>query len=237
MAKRDYFTFYRSFYEQISECNDPEARREMYEVLLDYAFNKNEPDFNAGTFNPITKFFWRGAEPILRKSWAQYENGCKGGAPQGNTNNKGKKKVNPKLTQSQPIKNKNKNIDEDIGIDIDEDIECEKEKGKLVVITPAFSPPTLEDVLSFYNSKHEYLGVNDESEANRFYNYYSARGWMMGQTPMRNWEAALEAWILKGKQFQPSKNQTDPRDKLNRDAVKAMAALAAQSQRPIELPF
>ena len=93
MADREYIPFYRSFYEQISACDDPKARLEMYEVLLDYAFNKKEPDFDKGNYNSYTHFFWLGARPILRKSWAQYENGCKGGAPKGNTNNKGKRKI------------------------------------------------------------------------------------------------------------------------------------------------
>lgn len=228
--RRDYFTFYRSFYEQISDCNDPEARREMYEVLLDYAFNKTEPDFNTGTFNPITKFFWIGVKPVMAKNWAQYENGCKGGAPMGNTNNKGKKKVNPKSSQSQAY------IDKDKEEDIDIDIEGEREED--VFRPPAFSPPTLEDVLNFYNYKHEYLGASDESVAIHFYNHYSANGWMMGQTPMRNWQAALESWILKEKQFQARPGeQIDPIDKLNRDAAKAMASLAAEIGKPKEIPF
>lgn len=225
--RRDYFTFYRSFYEQISDCNDPEARREMYEVLLEYAFNKTEPDFNAGTFNPITKFFWIGVKPVMAKNWAQYENGCKGGAPIGNTNNKGKKKVNPKSTQSQPYIDIDKEKDKDI-----------EEEGENAFRPPAFTPPTLEDVLNFYKYKHDYLGANDESVAIHFYNHYSANGWMMGRTPMRNWEAALESWILKEKQFQARPGQpSDARVKLNQDAIKAMAAVAAESQKPKELPF
>lgn len=228
--RRDYFTFYRSFYEQISECNDPEARREMYEVLLDYAFNKTEPDFNAGTYNPITKFFWKGVKPVMKKNWTQYENGCKGGAPMGNTNNKDKKKVNPKLTQSQTYIDIDKEEDKEI------DIEGEGEDDAFG--TPAFTPPTLEDVLNFYNYSHEYLGASDESVAIHFYNHYSANGWMMGQTPMRNWEAALKSWILKEKQFQARHgNVMDERAKLKQDAIKAMAALAEESRHPDDLPF
>lgn len=114
MAKREYFTFYRSYYEQISDCDDPDARLEMYEILLNYAFNKIEPDFKKDKFLPMTRFFWKGAKAVMQKNWSQYENGCKGGAPIGNTNNKGKKRVNPKLTQSQAYKDKDKEEDKEI---------------------------------------------------------------------------------------------------------------------------
>lgn len=208
----------------------------MYEVLLDYAFNKTEPNFNTGTYNPITKFFWIGVKPVMEKNWAQYENGCKGGAPVGNTNNKGKKKVNPKLTQSQTYKDKEEDIDkEEEDEEKDEDIVGD---GENAFRPPAFNPPTLEDVLNYYNYKHGYLGTSDESVAIHFYNHYSANGWMMGQTPMRNWKAALESWILKEKKFQARPGQPiDPREKLSQDAVKAMAALATESRKPKELPF
>lgn len=188
MAKRDYFTFYRSFYEQISDCDDPEARREMYEVLLDYAFNKTEPDFNAEAFNPITKFFWIGVKPVMAKNWAQYENGCKGGAPIGNTNNKGKKRVNPKLTQSQAY------IDKDKEEDKDKEIDIEGERDEDV-----FRPPSLEEVLFYCSSIH---GADDDGQAKKFFNYYAARGWKMSNgATMADWRAAFESWCNREKEF------------------------------------
>lgn len=221
MADREYIPFYRSFYEQISACDDPIARLEMYEVLLDYAFNKNEPDFDKVKYNGYTYFFWLGARPILRKSWAQYENGCKGGAPKGNTNNKGKRKVNPKLTQSQA----NKDIDNEKDIDNDNDNESESEKGKLVTRAPAFIPPTLEEVLNYYNFNHGNYG--DESVAKKFYTYYSARGWKMAHTPMNDWKAALDTWIEREPRFASDPRQAE-REKLARGYAATIARLAAE---------
>ena len=198
--RRDYFTFYRSFYEQISDCNDPEARREMYEVLLDYAFNKTEPDFNNGTFNPITKFFWIGVKPVMAKNWAQYENGCKGGAPKGNTNNKGKKKVNPKLTQSQAYKDKEEDKDKEI------DIEGEGEKD-------VFGPPSLEDVMFYFSSTHVH-GADDDGQAKKFFNYYAARGWKMSNgATMADWRAAFDSWCDKEQEFNHKHTGNNENDK------------------------
>ena len=202
MAKREYFTFYRSFYEQIRDCNDPEARLEMYEILLDYAFNKAEPNFNAGNFNPITKFFWIGAKPVMAKNWAQYENGCKGGAPMGNTNNKGKKRVNPKLTQSQAYIDKDKEEDKDKEIDIEGDREED-----------VFRPPSLEDILLYYSSTHAH-GADGDAISKNFFNYYAARGWTMSNgIPMADWRAAFELWCDKEQEFNHKHTGNNENDK------------------------
>ena len=216
MADREYIPFYRSFFEQICACDDPKARLEMYEVLFNYAFNKIEPDFENCDYNGLTKFFWLGARPILRKSWAQFENGSKGGAPIGNTNNKGKRKVNPKLTQSQANKEKDKEENNNEK-DIDNESESESEKGKLASRAPAFRPPTIEEVLNYYNFNHGNCG--DKSVAKKFYNYYSARGWKMGQTPMNDWRAALETWIEREQRF-----ASDPRQAERANLARGYAA-------------
>ena len=199
MAGRDYFTFYRSFFEQISDCDEPTARLEMYEVLLNYAFNKTEPDFKNGHFHSMTRFFWKGARAVMAKNWAQFENGCKGGAPIGNTNNKGKKKVNPKLTQSQAYKDKDKEEDKDI------DIEGEGDN--------IFCPPSLEDVLNYCSSTHAHEADGDD-QAKRFFNHYAARGWKMGGgAMMADWQAAFESWCDKETEFNHKRNINNENDK------------------------
>lgn len=238
--KRTGFTFYRSYYEQLQIITEPMQRLAMYDALADYALNHIKPDLESGNYNELQKMFWTGVLPLLDKSWQLFDNGTHGGAPKGNTNaSKGKTtKKQPKGNQKQPIPSKDEYKDgyKDYNKDNYNDIEGEREED--VFRPPAFSPPTLEDVLNFYNYKHEYLGASDESVAIHFYNHYSANGWMMGQTPMRNWQAALESWILKEKQFQARPGeQIDPIDKLNRDAAKAMSALAAEIGKPKEIPF
>lgn len=207
MAKREYFTFYRSYYEQISDCEDPNARLEMYEVLLNYAFNKIEPDFKKDKFLPMTRFFWKGAKAVMAKNWAQYENGCKGGAPMGNTNNKGKKKVNPKSTQSQAYIDKDKEEDKEI------DIDKEREKEKDV-----FRPPALKDVLFYSSSIH---GDDGDDQAKKFFNYYAARGWKMSNgATMADWRAAFDSWCDKETEFNykhTGKNENDKPTNEQRD--------------------
>ena len=179
--KRDYFSFYRSFYEQISIVPDELTRLAMYEVLTNYALNHEEPKED---MNTMVKIFWLGVKPLLDNTWKQYKNGSQGGAPLGNTNNKGKRKVdqsqpkvNPKLTQSQTIR-------EDKDKDKDKDKESESESENY------FHPPTLEEVNNYFQEKFPF-NATGEDEASKFYAYYSARGWKCGTTPMASLTISL----------------------------------------------
>lgn len=215
MAKRDYFTFYRSYYEQISDCDDPNARLEMYEVLLNYAFNKIEPDFKKGEYQPMTRFFWKGAKAVMEKNWAQYENGCKGGAPIGNTNNKGKKKVNPKLTQSQAYKDKEEDKE------IDKDIEGEREED-------VFRPPSLEEVLSYFSSTY---GADGDGVAKKFFYYYEANGWKVSNgATMADWRAALDSWCLREPEFKNQHHRNNSNNEKDKSATEQCGAELGQRE-------
>ena len=220
MAGRDYFTFYRSFFEQISDCGEPTARLEMYEVLLNYAFNKTEPDFKNGHFHSMTRFFWKGARAVMAKNWAQFENGCKGGAPIGNTNNKGKKKVNPKLTQSQAYKDKEEDKDKD------------KDKDKEGEGDNIFRPPSLEDVLNYCSSTH---ATDGDGLAKKFFNHYARQGWVMGNgMQMTDWQAAFESWCDKETEFNHKNTHNDEDDSTTSEQRSAELEQLRSEQRAAE---
>ena len=208
---RKYFTFYRSFYEQIRSCEDKAVRLEMYEVFLDYAFNKKEPDFKKGRLNELTRFFWMGAKPVLDKSWKGFDNGSK---PKANG------KQNTSKTQATP------SIDKDNRIrNIDIDIEGEKEDG-------IFCPPALEDVLCYYFSTH---GTKiEDSVAKKFINYYAARGWKMGQVMMTDWQAAFDSWCDKEMEFNHKHAYNDANDKSATNNSDAELGQLREEQRAAE---
>jgi hypothetical protein len=64
-----------------------------------------------------------------------------------------------------------------------------------------FTPPTLEEVLNFFK---EQKFLTDEAEP--FFLYYQANGWLVGKTKMKDWQAAARNWILRSKKFQAEKN-------------------------------
>ena len=61
-----------------------------------------------------------------------------------------------------------------------------------------FTPPTLEQVVSYCNERKN--GV----DAQRWFNYYTANGWKVGKNQMKNWQAAVRTWE-KGRELKPQR--------------------------------
>lgn len=51
-----------------------------------------------------------------------------------------------------------------------------------------FTPPTLQEVQVYCMSRHN--NVDPE----KFINFYSAKGWMIGKNKMKDWKAAVRTW-------------------------------------------
>lgn len=63
-----------------------------------------------------------------------------------------------------------------------------KEIKKEIKTNKRFSVPNLEEVRQYITENH--LNVN----ADRFYDYYSANGWKVGRSPMKDWKASCRYW-------------------------------------------
>lgn len=64
----------------------------------------------------------------------------------------------------------------------DKDIEIEKEKRKI------FVAPTLEEVQAYCEER------NNNVDAQKFIDYYTANGWKVGRNSMKDWKAAVRTW-------------------------------------------
>lgn len=123
-SQRDTFIFYRSFKESMNELSDAD-KLIMYEAISDYSLDMKEPELTG-----FPKALFSIIRPIIDANWQWYNNGCKGGAPKGNKNNRFSKsttevqpKVNQSTTEVQPKykliyndnvnDNKNKNIEKE----------------------------------------------------------------------------------------------------------------------------
>lgn len=62
------------------------------------------------------------------------------------------------------------------------------------VTSPAFHPPTLQEVESYCNERKNNIN------AQLFIDYYTARGWMIGKNKMKDWRAAVRTWEGKQKE-------------------------------------
>ncbi len=84
----------------------------------------------------------------------------------------------PSATKAQPEKRR-------------EELEKSKEEVKsqeLVARAPGFRQPTLAEVVEYCRER------NSSVSPERFVDHYTANGWRVGKTPMRDWKAAVRNW-------------------------------------------
>ena len=53
-----------------------------------------------------------------------------------------------------------------------------------------FTPPTQDEVYQYMSER----GINDKNEAEKFFDYYSSKGWLVGKSKMKDWKAAIRNW-------------------------------------------
>ena len=75
--------------------------------------------------------------------------------------------------------NKSKNTEEDIK---ETTLKGSKEKRS------RFSPPSVEDVTAYCRERKN--GVDPQ----KFIDFYTAKGWMIGPNPMKDWKASVRTW-------------------------------------------
>lgn len=63
-----------------------------------------------------------------------------------------------------------------------------KTDSLLLAPTKKFVKPTIEEIKAYCKEK----GIKIDAE--RFYYYHDARGWMMGKYKMKNWKSAVRTW-------------------------------------------
>jgi hypothetical protein len=66
-----------------------------------------------------------------------------------------------------------------------------------------FIPPQLPEVREYFSQKSFPI-----LEADKFYNHFASNGWLVsGKTPMKDWQAAANKWMLNDQKFnKPVKN-------------------------------
>jgi hypothetical protein len=66
--------------------------------------------------------------------------------------------------------------------------------------------PTIQEVQEYFTQENF-----PNIEAQKFYNYFSSIGWLVGgRTPMQNWKAAAQNWIINSINFKDNTSTTPP---------------------------
>jgi hypothetical protein len=86
-----------------------------------------------------------------------------------------------------------------------------KKEKEFSVTSSAVEKPTIENVKAYF-LKHNF----PEVEANKFFNYFSSNGWLVGgKTPMVDWQASAQNWILNAPKFISNEHQSNRAKHLN----------------------
>lgn len=56
------------------------------------------------------------------------------------------------------------------------------------IVKKVFSKPTLSEIIDYCNSR------NNNVDAERFYDFYESKNWMIGKNKMKDWKAAVRTW-------------------------------------------
>lgn len=92
--------------------------------------------------------------------------------------------------------------------DIEKDIDKEQEKEVCAdesADTPQtkqvkrFSKPTVEEVAAYCKER------NNNVDPQRFWDFYEAKGWKIGKSPMKDWKACVRTWEKDGQGKTPTK--------------------------------
>ena len=120
---------------------------------------------------------------------------------------------NKAVTKNNKSKSKSKSIESDIDIDID----------IVGVKTPAsatrqpararFVPPSPDDILNYMTDYAFKKGLDADPviEAEKFFNHFTANGWLVGgRSKMRDWQAAAGNWLLNAKTYTAPAGNSNP---------------------------
>lgn len=134
--QRDTFIFYRSFKESMSDLSDAD-KLIIYEAITDYSLDMKEPELTG-----FPKALFSLIRPFLDANTQRWKNGCKGGAPRGNKNNRFSKsttEVQPEVNQSttEVQANKDKNVNKDKNKDINKENTIVSKKDELSLSSPS----------------------------------------------------------------------------------------------------
>ncbi len=86
-----------------------------------------------------------------------------------------------------------------------------KKEKEFIVTSSVVEKPTIEEVKTYFIENNF-----PEQEAQKFYNYFSSVGWLVGgKTPMVNWQAAAQNWMINAPKFISNAEQPNRAKQLN----------------------
>ena len=179
----EYLKIWTNFAEILEPLNDAERGR-LFTAMLQYAATGEVIEFrgNERYVWPIAK---QNIDQAAQKVETLRRNGARGGRPSKAEETKENQRKPNETKENQTKANeslKDKDKDKD-NINIKE-ISLKGDKEKRV----RFSPPTVDEVAAYCKER------GNTVNAQTFVDFYEAKGWRVGNNPMKDWKACVRTW-------------------------------------------
>lgn len=201
-----YLKVYTDFEEAIEMLGDAEKGR-LFTAMLRYASTGELPDLRGGE-----RLLWPTAKLNIDRTRAEAEkntiNGKKGGRP--------KTQNNPEKP-NETLKDKDKE-NKIIPLSPNGDIPPKGERPP----EKRFVKPTADEVRAYCAERGNHV------DAQAFVDFYEAKGWKVGSSPMKDWKAAVRTWE---KRDAERKQSATSRPNRQRDLCSSRAYSAAELDR------
>lgn len=202
---RESMVFYRSFYQAVEDL-PPEEFKASVMAILGYGL-----DGKCEEVSGVSKSILALVKPQIDKNNKRYENSLKGGRKSTDNQTGTKPEPNANQVETKPKPNRNQTEtklkpNDNVNVN-DNDIKENTLKG---VKEKRFAPPTPENVRE-YCREMGYTHV----DADRFVDFYSAKGWMVGKNHMKDWKAATRNWERSQRQESTAKGTEKPRNRFD----------------------
>lgn len=227
----DWFKMQTVWGASIERFSDAEAGR-FIKALFAYVRHGEEYDGSNGREDPV---IWQALEALRGdiESFKQKEANQKAKEEElkakrreaararwmQNDANASKRMQNDASASTSTICNANASQNKNIDIIKETPLKGSKEKRA------RFSPPTVDEVAAYCKER------GNRIDPQRFVDFYAAKGWKVGQTPMKDWKACVRTWeqrdsgqptqgprILRAQQYeQRDYNESSLRDQLGVD--------------------
>ena len=169
-----YLKVFTDFARDIEELGDAECGR-LFRAMMKYAESKTDTELKGNE-----RFYWSMAKRNIDTTRELYEKKV-------SRMDNARHNINYQSNISAEMSNNSLIIAKDKDKDKEKD---NKEKDNTIVLSKkkAFSPPSLAEIKAYCVSRQ------NEVDAERFYDYYTANGWKVGKNPMKDWRAAVRTW-------------------------------------------
>ncbi|QFZ53320.1 transcriptional regulator [Oceanihabitans sp. IOP_32] len=155
--------------------------------LFNFSENLKPKPKNSKVIKQVTGKSYTGIDTSTEQAEVSYINSIN------NTN-----KLNNSNLNEQSLNSKNETLD------LKKEVDNTKQK-KLRQKNKSMVTPNEKDLINYFLEQNF-----PELEAKKFFNYFSSNGWLVGgKTPMANWKAAAQNWMINSSNFNAHHHNTD----------------------------